>query len=214
MIATPTGTGPATMPDDPPDEEWRPVVGWEGLYEVSSHGRVSRCGAARGVRPPTRPDGRRILKASPANHGYRQVNLSRDGHRVNLPVHWLVAEAFLGPRTETVDHIDGDRLNNRVTNLRYLSRADNASAAWDRLGRDQGRLAAATKLTPADVLAIRRRVAAGEKQKDVARAFGISTSHCCRVVKQRAWSDLPERFVGAITPMREDMDAEPVGAGV
>ena len=60
-------------------EEWRPVIGREGLYEVSSLGQVSRQGSAKGARPSTRPDGRRILRATPANHGYPQVSLCRDG---------------------------------------------------------------------------------------------------------------------------------------
>lgn len=179
-----------------PDEEWRPVVGFEGVYEVSSFGRVSRQGVAPGVRPSTRSDGRRILKASPANHGYPQVGLSREGKKKNVPVHWLVAEAFLGPRTETVDHINGDRTDNRVVNLRYLSRSENARAAWERLGRDQGRVAAA-KLSPEQVLEIRQRVADGETQRSVADRFGISSSHCNSIVHGRLWSDYPERTLGA-----------------
>jgi hypothetical protein len=186
-------------------EEWRPVVGWEGIYEISNLGRVSRQKAGRGVRPSTRPDGRRLLKATPGNHGYPQVSLHHDDNRTSAPVHWLVAEAFIGPRTETVDHINGDRTDNRAINLRYLSRSANAEAAWERLGHDQGRLSAA-RLTPEMVLEIRRRVADGETQASVARIFNISSSHCNHIVHGKLWADLPERIHGTdpiLPPVRK-----------
>ncbi len=191
-------------------EEWRPVAGWEGIYEVSSLGRVSRQAAGRGVRPSDRSDGRRILKTKPANHGYPQVGLSRDGKRINAPVHWLVAEAFIGPRLLTVDHIDGNRLNNRADNLRYLSRSENAREAWVRLGRDHGRLSTA-KLTPAEVLEIRRRVASGQSQAEVTKAFGLSSGHCSMIVNGRLWSDFPERTFGVAPIVPRQRQIAPCG---
>ena len=110
------------------DEEWRPVVGWEGLYEVSSLGRV------RGV---TRKDsqGRTVLGKlkgiAPSGTGYPTVSLWRSGKDTTRTVHSLVAESFLGPRPEGFDvaHRDGTRTNNRVSNLRYLSRSENLREA-------------------------------------------------------------------------------------
>lgn len=92
--------------------EWRAVIG-ESLYQVSSDGRV---------RSNTRLAKGRELKPAMSN-GYLAVKLGRRTWRI----HQLVAHAFLGeqPKGYHVNHIDGDRLNNRVTNLEYVTAADN-----------------------------------------------------------------------------------------
>lgn len=108
-------------------EEWRPVVGYEGYYEVSSLG---------GVRSLSRTDvdtlGRRYvvrgkIKKHTVTHGYPIVRLSRDGVRENVFVHRLVALAFIGsPESgQEACHADGDKLNPCVENLYWGTRADN-----------------------------------------------------------------------------------------
>lgn len=94
-----------------PDEEWRPVVGYEGLYEVSDRGQVRSL--------PRRLRGR-ILRPG-LSAGYPSVNLSVNGVGRVVKVHILLAEAFLGPRPDgsVTCHADGDRSNNVLSNLRY-----------------------------------------------------------------------------------------------
>ena len=111
-------------------EQWRPVRGYEGIYEVSSHGRV------RSVdRVVTRSDGqvRRFkgkVRSTPLlqQTGYPFVNLCIQGKCQVRTVHSLVAEAFIGPRPEGAEvcHNDGNPANNRVDNLRYGTSSDNA----------------------------------------------------------------------------------------
>jgi len=95
--------------------EWRPVVGYEGLYEVSDGGDVRRVAAGRGTHAG------RILKPSPDPLGRPRVNLSRAGIVRTAFIHRLVALAFIGePRPgEEVCHGDGDNQNNSVGNLRW-----------------------------------------------------------------------------------------------
>lgn len=111
------------------DERWLPVVGYEGIYEVSDHGRV------RSV-DHTDTYGRRrrgkILNQSQTTNGrYLCVDLYRGGKstRRMMRVHRLVAQAFLGepPTPEHTDccHIDGDGTNNTPTNLRWDTHAEN-----------------------------------------------------------------------------------------
>ena len=109
-------------------ERWKPVTGYEGIYEVSNHGRV------RSVdRTVTRSDGRvcrrkgKILRTTPNQDGYPRANLSTQGKSQVRHVHALVAEAFIGPRPDGVDvcHGDGDPANNRLDNLRYGTRSEN-----------------------------------------------------------------------------------------
>lgn len=104
------------------NEIWRPVVGAENYYEVSSTGRVRRIG-------------RRIRKL-PIAHGYERLVLSCGGATFTRSVHSLVAEAFIGPRPQgfSIDHIDGNRRNNCVSNLRYCAAKEN-EANKARLGK-------------------------------------------------------------------------------
>lgn len=109
-------------------EEWRPVVGYEGYYEVSNLGGVrslSRMIHSASGQKPYLMRGR--TKKHTIAQGYPLVRLSRDNYKRNWLVHRLVALAFLGegePGTE-VCHIDGDRGNPRVDNLYWGTRADN-----------------------------------------------------------------------------------------
>lgn len=113
-----------------PNETWKPVVGYEGLYEVSDHGRVrslTRKIKCKDGRTQTRKG--RVLKANKANNtDHLFVHLCKDleGKR-SRSVHSLVAEAFLGERPEglNVCHWDDVPTNNHVSNLRWGTHSDN-----------------------------------------------------------------------------------------
>lgn len=110
-------------------EEWRPVKteGYEGLYEVSSFGRVRSM--ARVIKASNRVLNykTRILKQNIDSGGYSQVTLCRETKRKTIGVHVLVAEAFIGPRVGRVDicHDDGIQVHNHPHNLRYGTRSEN-----------------------------------------------------------------------------------------
>lgn len=110
------------------EEEWRAVPGWEGLYEVSSFGRVRSLdrfvASSRGHQQMRRG---RVLKPPLDRGGRRFVGLHRDGQVTQCKVYKLVLEAFVGPRPERFDacHNDGNQLNDRLDNLRWASRSDN-----------------------------------------------------------------------------------------
>lgn len=99
--------------------EWRPVEGYEGLYEVSASGLVRSL--------PRYTTSGRILRPRANRHGYQAVQLSREGVVTNQMVHRLVAEAFLGPCPDGHEcaHHDGDRSNNQASNLKWKTRSDN-----------------------------------------------------------------------------------------
>lgn len=109
-------------------EQWRPVVGYEALYEVSDAGRVRRTGAAIVTsNGQTRRYGPRFLKIQINKAGYAAVALSRNNVAVKIVVHQLVAEAFIGPRPRGMEvaHWDGRGANAHLGNLRYATPVEN-----------------------------------------------------------------------------------------
>lgn len=92
-------------------EEWRPIQGFEGLYEVSDWGRVKSLKFGK----------EKMLKGGKDKDGYLLVQLCQDGKRVMKKVHRLVAEAFLpNPNNlPQVNHKDECKTNNNVLNLEF-----------------------------------------------------------------------------------------------
>ena len=98
-------------------EEWKNVIGYEGLYEVSNKGNV------RNIRRNT------LLKLSKNNYGYIKVFLYKNGIRTCLSVHRLVAQAFI-PNPDNlpqVNHKDEDKTNNSVDNLEWCNQKYNVN---------------------------------------------------------------------------------------
>lgn len=113
-------------------EEWRDVVGYEGLYAVSTLGRVISLyrelnGVSKSGKVFTNIHNPQLLKTQISNRGYWVVMLTVNYGRKMKYVHRLVAEAFLpNPYNKPqIDHIDTNRLNPRLNNLRWCSQREN-----------------------------------------------------------------------------------------
>src|SRR5580704_2133130 len=109
------------------NETWKPVVGLEGLYEVSDKGKVKSL--SRIVKHSSGGEKRlrqRILKTDKAGR-YAQCNLRKEGMTFTMKVHWLVMEAFVGPRPDGMEtrHLDGDYQNPQLNNLIYGTASQN-----------------------------------------------------------------------------------------
>ena len=96
-------------------ENWKPIEGYEGLYEISDQGRV------KSLRSQL------IMRQDLGNSGYGRVQLSKDGYKRRYLVHRLVAFAFCSGYKEglEVNHVDGNRLNNAAKNLEWVTRSMN-----------------------------------------------------------------------------------------
>ena len=101
-------------------ENWKDIPGYEGLYKVSDMGRVLSMRRGKMLKPGL-------------SHEYRMVVLCDNKKRVTIKVHQLVAIAFLGHKrcgmTLVIDHIDGDKENNKLSNLQILSHRGNIQKA-------------------------------------------------------------------------------------
>jgi HNH endonuclease/NUMOD4 motif len=170
-------------------EEWRQVVGFEGFYEVSNWGRVRS--VARGT---GRKTGKLLIARSHIRDEYLSVVLSTNlRNATEYKIHRLVLEAFKGPCPENkeVDHIDGNRTNNTLPNLRYLDHAENMRAAVGRRGKWQkpmvfpvrkGAENPAAKLTTAHVNDIRRLRIEGMTVPAIAKEFGVTPRHIFKIL--------------------------------
>jgi hypothetical protein len=167
-------------------EAWRPISGLERDYEISSIGRVRRASSGNGTWPG------RIFSPHPDVSGYLTVVLKGKTCRV----HHMVASAFLGPRPTgmQVNHIDGNKENNTLENLEYVTPARNVQHSHD-IGlhpEPRGQEHGQALLTEADVMGIRTMLHSGSTQREVAGAYGVSQATVGHIHTRRTWAWLEE----------------------
>jgi hypothetical protein len=162
--------------------EWRPVHGWTA-YEVSNCGQVRRVKSG----PRTRPG--RLLKLSPTRYGYLRVALYGGGRKQCCHVHSLVARAFIGecPPDMTVDHLDGDKLNNHATNLEYVTRSENVRRAHASGAYARGECRTGAKLDARKVREIRG-LFPTHTNSQIARLYGVSHAAIRHIRIGRTWT--------------------------
>lgn len=120
------------------DEIWVPIIGYEGVYEISNLGRVKsvqRTIEHHGAKSGFYNKSEKILSPhrNLARGGYFEVNLWKGNKSKNFKIHRLVANAFI-PNQENkseVNHKDGDKSNNCVNNLEWATSQENINHAWN-----------------------------------------------------------------------------------
>lgn len=102
------------------NEIWKPVVGYERLYEISNMGRLKSLRRNK------------LMTACTNRLGYAQTSLSVNGVLKNFKFHRLVMEAFVGPIPNgmATDHINGNRMDARLENLEYVTTSENVIRAY------------------------------------------------------------------------------------
>jgi len=180
-------------------EKWKQVPGYEGFYDVSNEGHVRRVG--RNVTCPRNGHTHmRYIRARDLSicqiRGYPVVRLSKHGSVKTFYVHRLVASAFIGPRPNglAINHIDGNKRNNRPSNLEYTTSAVNNQHAYDVCGKGakirRGERHYWSKLDANQVRKIRAMRAEGRTLHAIADAFGICIQHVSTIAHRRTWAHI------------------------
>lgn len=132
-------------------EEWRDIPGYEGKYQVSSHGRVKSCSKTIAFcQGRTRDLMEKIMQTPMMYRGYHHVHLRHAGDRKRFFIHQLVAIAF-HPNPDGkpyVNHIDRVKTNNRVENLEWVTEKEN-TAHW--MADDKAKAAVEEPINAVDI---------------------------------------------------------------
>lgn len=169
-------------------EVWKPIIGYEGLYEVSDMGRVRRLTQRNKVcnRAYVYP---RILKPCSHSKGYKQVTLSRNGVSLSRSIHRLVLEAFIGERDGMQGaHLNGVQSDNRLKNLKWVTQAENELHKVSHGKSVIGEKSPNAKLTEKSVILMRNMRNAGCAVKTLVDIFGVSDTNVRLILSRKAWN--------------------------
>ena len=116
------------------EEIWKDIIGYEGIYQISSFGRVRSSYKRGGSKRYYISNDFVLLKNVIRNNGYCFVTLRKNGCVKQCSVHRLVCNAFIpNPlNNEDINHKDGDKLNNCVTNLEWCTRQYNIKHSFEK----------------------------------------------------------------------------------
>lgn len=168
-------------------EQWRPCPGFEERYAVSDMGRVMRLPKVAGGKAKVLATG---ANRDPSNKGYIRVGLFGPYGATTAYLHRLVALAFVDGYEDgkEVNHINGDKTDNRASNLEWVTHEENQRHASEVLGRLSAPRKAIRLLSDEEVAEIR---ASGETQRVLAARYGVSQVTICQIRRGRIYRDLP-----------------------
>ena len=163
-------------------EVYKDIIGYEGLYQISNYGNLKN--VKRGT-----------IKSNRAlNKGYIKTVLHKCGVRKHFLMHRLVAQAFIpNPLNKPeVNHKNGNKKDNRLSNLEWCTSKENIIHAIDNGFRSSvGKNNVKAKITEKDVVAIRR-LSIVRPIKELAKAFNLSASQVYKIVQRNTWKNVDE----------------------
>lgn len=161
------------------------IEGFDGLYAITDRGEVW----SYPKKDYRNPHNGKFLKQSKDSEGYMQVSLHDNGKKMRGVIHRLVARAFIPKKegTDQINHIDGDKTNNNVSNLEWCTGAENVAHAY-RLGlSSSGQRHYKSKLSREQVIEIREIKKTGITNKVLANKFKVSHQAIGHIIRGENW---------------------------
>lgn len=166
-------------------EMWNPVINYENLYEVSNFGNIRRISGSKGAVIG------RILKPNfNKQKGYYYITLSKNCIQTQYSLHRIVAMSFLGESELQVNHKDGNKLNNYITNLEYMSCKNNLLHATNVLKKRCCESHWNSRLTKEQVLEIKSLKNSGITHQLIANKFNVSRPLITEIMLGRKWANI------------------------
>ncbi|API90291.1 hypothetical protein BKP56_07050 [Marinilactibacillus sp. 15R] len=173
-------------------EVWQPITGF--YNEVSNLGRVRSVKHKAGNGKIYKS---KILKPVVTNSGYVNVAIiNKSEGNITKRLHRVVAEAFI-PNPENkpeINHIDGNKENNEVSNLEWVTSKENKRHAWenDLQVSVKGSEKPLAKLKEEDIASIRKEYREGCIQMELAEKYGVARQTISSIVNMKAWKHVAE----------------------
>lgn len=181
-----------------PNEEWRDVVGYEEYYQISNLGRMCSKSRIKIVNSSKRANFtqfipaklRKITISKHPKHMYYQGLVSVNNVVISVKIHRLIAEAFI-PNPDNkphINHIDGNKLNNAISNLEWCTHKENMQHAWNTgLSKPlRGEFGSGAKLTASQVLEIRE-LSKTIRATKIAPMYGVHHATIRSIILRKTW---------------------------
>lgn len=176
-----------------PMEIWKDILEFKGLYQASSLGRIRST-----PRTITRSNGRihtvrsKVLKPAKDSNGYLRVGLIKEGKLNTRKVHRLVLSSFVHKEGKEVNHLDGVKDNNKLSNLEWVSRSENVKHAF-KTGLAtplRGSKNPTSKIDEHQALTIKNYLKDGMGPTEISRIMKISVNICKDISRGKTWKIL------------------------
>lgn len=168
-------------------EQWAEIDGYDGKYQVSTFGRVKSFKNKKTI----------ILKTYMSGKGYIYVDLCKNSIYTKTGVHRLVAKAFIDnlDNLPEVNHEDGDKTNNHVSNLNWKDGKGQMKHARDVLGFNQdGENSHRAKMTESQVLEMISLYNTGEYSFiKLSKKYNVHHGHLCSIYNGKFWKHLKHK---------------------
>lgn len=176
-------------------EYWKDIEGYEGIYQVSTLGKIKALPVSKKYGRFEQKRKETILKPSIDKRGYHSVSLQKDGITKYCSVHRIVAEAFILniENKPTTNHIDGDKSNNSVYNLEWATHKEQINHAdKNGLRNIRGENSAVARATNEAVEYIRKNhwsdlKAQKSNTQELCDKFAISKTTIYNILRNRSW---------------------------
>lgn len=170
-------------------ERWKDIPGYENFYQVSDKGRIRGLDRVDSIGRNIKG---KIISSSTDSYGYSVLHLYKDGKYKHFKVHRLVMIAFVGHSILQVNHKDGNKRNNMLSNLEYCNNRENQLHAI-KLGlcpTSRGEQSNLSKLKDSDIPVIRRRLEAGESCKAIGESYGVLRQAIYLIKVGKTWKHI------------------------